>query len=642
MAEKEWQTREKVVQRMSRDGLEEKNLADETVERISKRAMELHYGAHEEEHKLSRTHADYDQPFYWKKKKGKQNAGRRLVREYREQDIEDSVNNETFNIGGSRKTSGASRRRLKEKPATQRLRFDKNTNHRTSVSDNDLGENNSQGNSRRHELKYGRRREQTKENFYASHRRTYGQRKMERGVERQVFRYEDDNLSMDATHSFYRQARRMYRKHRFKKGREKVWNNEAGRLGQKSSRAKYHGNIYQWKSTFYSPEYTADKNKNNTQAEEKNVLRKLQQKRNQRKIFQEKQNESIQQRIAGNVKTGAKKLAVILSTQKKIIFTILTTLMVILFLYLLIASLCILICSLAGNFAGGTVQSDYSNISDIEGNFKQMEAELDYRIDHIEEEYPDYDEYRYDIDEIGHSSTMLISYFGAKYGYFTYESVAGELMDIFNEMYELKLEEEIETHYKTVNGQKIPYNYYILNVTLKVKKMEDILENRLTTEDEKKQWKLYQETAGAQQVYGSPFEFDWRQNISSPFGYRVHPISGDLKFHSGVDIAVPKGTPIHSCMNGQVVSAGWSDSYGYNVVIENSTGYQTKYAHCSKLLVSSGQTVKRGTVIAEVGSTGNSTGNHLHLECKDPSGKYMDPLYMVSNLYIAREEDEDE
>ena len=80
----------------------------------------------------------------------------------------------------------------------------------------------------------------------------------------------------------------------------------------------------------------------------------------------------------------------------------------------------------------------------------------------------------------------------------------------------------------------------------------------------------------------------------------------------------------------------------YNVVIENSTGYQTKYAHCSKLLVSSGQTVKRGTVIAEVGSTGNSTGNHLHLECKDPSGKYMDPLYMVSNLYIAREEDEDE
>lgn len=102
--------------------------------------------------------------------------------------------------------------------------------------------------------------------------------------------------------------------------------------------------------------------------------------------------------------------------------------------------------------------------------------------------------------------------------------------------------------------------------------------------------------------------------ISSEFGYRIHPVYGTKKYHSGMDMAAPGGSPILAAANGTVRFAGWNGGYGYCVIIDHGNGIQTLYGHSSKLLVSKGQTVTRGQKIALVGTTGTSTGNHLHFE----------------------------
>ena len=113
-------------------------------------------------------------------------------------------------------------------------------------------------------------------------------------------------------------------------------------------------------------------------------------------------------------------------------------------------------------------------------------------------------------------------------------------------------------------------------------------------------------------MFAWPFAED--QYISSPFGTRVDPISGEIKTHGGTDIAAPLGTPILAAADGVVVTATWHNSYGYYVKIKHDDTYSTLYAHCSALHVSVGQTVKQGQVIADCGSTGYSTGPHCHFE----------------------------
>ena len=106
--------------------------------------------------------------------------------------------------------------------------------------------------------------------------------------------------------------------------------------------------------------------------------------------------------------------------------------------------------------------------------------------------------------------------------------------------------------------------------------------------------------------------------ITSNFGYRQDPFTGEWSYHSGTDIAVPQGTPIIAAADGTVTIANgtdpWGGSYGYHVKIDHGGGMETLYAHCSAITVTAGQRVQQGEVIGYVGSTGNSTGNHLHFE----------------------------
>ena len=110
------------------------------------------------------------------------------------------------------------------------------------------------------------------------------------------------------------------------------------------------------------------------------------------------------------------------------------------------------------------------------------------------------------------------------------------------------------------------------------------------------------------------FRWPTNGNITSPYGYRY--IFGSRSFHGGIDIANSKGTNIYAADGGIVKHAGWMSTYGYLVIIDHQNGYTTYYAHCSKLLVRVGDKVHKGEHIAEMGSTGRSTGSHLHFEVR--------------------------
>lgn len=117
--------------------------------------------------------------------------------------------------------------------------------------------------------------------------------------------------------------------------------------------------------------------------------------------------------------------------------------------------------------------------------------------------------------------------------------------------------------------------------------------------------------------------------ISSPFGNRLHPVLGVYRMHTGIDINAPAGAAIVAANKGTVILAGWQDGYGNTVIVDHGGDIVTLYGHCSKLLVSVGQEVNAGDVIAKVGSTGLATGPHLHFEVR-AGGALKDPLGYVS------------
>ena len=124
---------------------------------------------------------------------------------------------------------------------------------------------------------------------------------------------------------------------------------------------------------------------------------------------------------------------------------------------------------------------------------------------------------------------------------------------------------------------------------------------------------------------GGSFMWPCQGPITSYFGWRTHPIFGTTKYHSGMDIAVDTGTPIHATNNGTVVYSGWLGGYGYCVMVDHGGGLVSLYGHNSSLAVNEGQRVSRGTVIAYAGSTGYSTGPHCHFEMR-LHGEVTEPL----------------
>lgn len=121
--------------------------------------------------------------------------------------------------------------------------------------------------------------------------------------------------------------------------------------------------------------------------------------------------------------------------------------------------------------------------------------------------------------------------------------------------------------------------------------------------------------------------------ISSPFGLRRDPFTRTLQFHSGIDIAAPYGSPVTAAAAGTVTFAGYKPGYGFTVIVRHSTHRETLYAHMSRILVTAGQAVEKGDVIGRVGSSGHSTGPHLHFEVLE-GGRPVDPYpYLTGQRY---------
>lgn len=115
----------------------------------------------------------------------------------------------------------------------------------------------------------------------------------------------------------------------------------------------------------------------------------------------------------------------------------------------------------------------------------------------------------------------------------------------------------------------------------------------------------------------SPIGENWRSVVTSEFGNRIDPITGERRGHTGMDLAVPTGTPIRAALPGTVTVSTYNQGgYGYYIMIDHGDGLSTLYGHCSQLLASVGRTVEAGDVIALSGSTGRSTGPHLHFEVR--------------------------
>lgn len=133
----------------------------------------------------------------------------------------------------------------------------------------------------------------------------------------------------------------------------------------------------------------------------------------------------------------------------------------------------------------------------------------------------------------------------------------------------------------------------------------------------------------SQKILGFSYAKPLEGQVSDSFGYRSHPIEGENKFHYGLDIEAEEGTVITAFADGTVTAVGESSVLGKYVTVQHANGYATLYAHCSRITASSGQQVRTGDPIAEVGQTGQATGPHLHFELQ-LDAIYINPIYYVT------------
>ena len=388
------------------------------------------------------------------------------------------------------------------------------------------------------------------------------------------------------------------------------------------------------------------------------------------------------------------------------------------------------------NYAGAGYMSTDQAIRDADLYYTQLEANLQERINQMETSNPGYDRYRYNVDEIGHDPFILISYLSAKYEVFEFDSqVKSDLDALFAAQYGLTSESSTETitekkmvrvgeslgqvvtsgycpcaiccgiwaggptaggvypqskHTIAVDaytpklplGTKVVMNgveytvedtgdftrygvdfdvYYdthaeaeahghqtweayladdngsnqvevvttstesVYSVTLTNRSLTGICQNRLNTQ-QKALFSAYNETKGNLQMFESPLDFNWHYRISSYYGYRIHPISGANAMHNGIDISASEGTSVEAGLTGIVKISGYNSGYGNYVVLTDEDGYEITYAHLSSRSVSAGEQIEKGTEIGKVGSTGNSTGPHLHLELSH-NGERLNPVF---------------
>ncbi len=372
--------------------------------------------------------------------------------------------------------------------------------------------------------------------------------------------------------------------------------------------------------------------RDNPELQRKNALAKWVQKQKIKRKYAQAAHEAKQSaKFTQNVLTATGKIARAIAqyaaAHKAVFLAVAMLALVVMFFATGLTSCTAMLSGFQSSYISASYMADEEEICQSDLYYTEKETDLQIDIDNTEENYPGYDEYRYNIGEISHNPYELLGYLSTAFNAFTFAGVQSEIDRIFSEQYTLTREVVVETRY---DDDGDPYDWHVLQTTLTVRPLSAVALSRLTPGEQTDRYGVYMQTYGNRQAFGNPFDFSWLGNVSSGYGWRVHPISGEKSLHRGIDLAVAQGTPILAVQDGRVVSAGDAGSYGLCVVIEDDKGYQSRYAHCSSLNVSAGQEVKRGDVIAAVGSTGNSTGPHLHLEVM-LNGEYLNPYFFVDN-----------
>jgi len=273
---------------------------------------------------------------------------------------------------------------------------------------------------------------------------------------------------------------------------------------------------------------------------------------------------------------------------------------------------------------GLSLSTDF-DMTDCENYFTKMEADLQEEIDNIEEFHPGFDSYEIVFDdEIGHDALKLMAYLSAVYEGYDLSMIQEVLDKLFEYMYVVEREELT----KEVDGEEIS----VFKMTITKTDWDELMSTRIT-EDDGDLYESYEEHGGGHQTLKNPFSINWKNKITSEFGWRIHPITGEEKFHRGVDIGMPAGTDVMSCSEGIVVKSTYTDVEGNYVVVEDESGYRCSYMHLSVRNVSVGDKVDYSTIIGKVGSTGRSTGPHLHLQITDNNGELLNPRFLVEGGY---------
>ncbi len=376
-----------------------------------------------------------------------------------------------------------------------------------------------------------------------------------------------------------------------------------------------------------------------------------------RHLFRKAQKEAAKQAAKEGVKvaavktteaavaTGATETAkhtVGIATGTEAIFAAITAVVVIIILIIILIAFILVSIFFytfySENISGAMYQSEPEAIEAAELHMTYLEASLAEFIEEIEDKKPGYDGYVIEGSvSIWHNPYTLINYLSAKYLEFEYSDVESEIDDLFNERYTLdmwveEIEQEVEKEddddeeTDSESGEEDSDEedeeetetiiLHILHVKLTTNdSLENIVSKRMN-EEEKDQYDIYGETHGGLQFMASPIGGDYYPKISSYYGYRYHPISGDLKLHRGLDIAIPEGTSLIAPINGKVTTVAFDDGgYGNYIIVKDDGGNEVRYAHMKTVYLSVGDTVTKGqTVLGESGNTGASTGPHVHVE----------------------------
>ena len=451
---------------------------------------------------------------------------------------------------------------------------------------------------------------------------------------KKMFQVEDDNVGTKATHRTELVAEGAVRsalRHRKTAPYKKVAKLEQ-KLSKQSARLAY--------------ERTVEKNP----ALKKNSVARMWQKyrikrQHMKALRQQRQAAASAKKAATLTGRATRALGALIKKNPKVII-----LGVLLFVVLnIVSSLMGVLQGLGSGGLGAILSSTYlseeSDITSASFIYTQWEMDLRIEIENAEQNHPGYDEYRYFLDDFHHDPFELIAYLTATRYAFAFSDVEAVLREIFDAQYTLELVSEIEirTRLETRTGSGtnpdgssysytytvvVEYEWRILNIILTAMPLSEILAERLDTE-QGEHFDLLMDSSGARQFVGNPFSFDWRSSVTSLFGYRVHPITGARDNHRGLDIAAPTGTPLHAGIDGTIAFAGVRGDFGNLVIITGADGLEIRYAHMHSIGVSQGQEIGRGEFIGAVGSTGASTGPHLHIEILR-NGTFLDPLFFLN------------